>query len=98
MSVESPTGSVGSQDPMEPPQNTETATALEPVPGTEPTATGLPSELEPMAEPAQEAEPAHEAEAGHEEKSTEERRRAGARWDARGLKVQGVLGGRISDW
>eukprot|EP00961_Rhodomonas_salina_P193247 2608724-Rhodomonas_salina.1 len=63
MSTESPTGSVGSQDPMEPPPSTETATAPEALPGTEVPAAGLPFEPEPAAEPAHEAEPDPEAEA-----------------------------------
>eukprot|EP00961_Rhodomonas_salina_P226922 3067775-Rhodomonas_salina.2 len=48
MSAESPMalGSVGSQDPMEPPQNTETATAPGPLPNTGLAGGGPPSEGE----------------------------------------------------
>eukprot|EP00961_Rhodomonas_salina_P174177 2348645-Rhodomonas_salina.1 len=51
MSTESPTGLVGSQDPMEPPQNTDSETATDhgPLPITEPAGTGHPSEGEPEA-------------------------------------------------
>eukprot|EP00961_Rhodomonas_salina_P131731 1772955-Rhodomonas_salina.1 len=52
MSTESPTGSVGSQDPTEPPQNTEMATDQGPLPITKPAGTGHPSEGEPEAEAA----------------------------------------------
>eukprot|EP00961_Rhodomonas_salina_P288400 3897307-Rhodomonas_salina.1 len=72
MSTESPTGSVGSQEPMEPPQNTETATAPEASPGTEAPAAGLPFEPEPAAEPAHEAGPDPEAEAPPKAEPTHE--------------------------
>eukprot|EP00961_Rhodomonas_salina_P021290 286402-Rhodomonas_salina.1 len=49
MSTESPTGLVGSQDPMEPPQNTKTATDQGPLPSIAPADTGHPSEGEPEA-------------------------------------------------
>eukprot|EP00961_Rhodomonas_salina_P191405 2582908-Rhodomonas_salina.1 len=49
MSQESLTGSVGSQDPMEPPQNTETATDQGPLPSTGPAGGGPPSEKGPEA-------------------------------------------------
>eukprot|EP00961_Rhodomonas_salina_P060954 818481-Rhodomonas_salina.1 len=62
MSSESPTDSVGSQDPMEPPQNTETDTAQIPLPAAEPADTIPPSEVEPEAgPPKEEAAPEEEA-------------------------------------
>eukprot|EP00961_Rhodomonas_salina_P084434 1134481-Rhodomonas_salina.1 len=92
MSAESPTSSVGSQDPMEPPQNTKTATAPEPVLGTEPEATGLPFELQPMTEPAHEAGPAHEAEAAPEAEIAHEAAPAPAAETAQGPETDHVLG------
>eukprot|EP00961_Rhodomonas_salina_P254054 3433544-Rhodomonas_salina.1 len=72
MSTGSPTGLVGSQDPMEPPQNTETATATGALPGIAALAAGLLFETEPEAEPAHEAGPDPEAEAPPEEGAAHE--------------------------
>eukprot|EP00961_Rhodomonas_salina_P237847 3214825-Rhodomonas_salina.1 len=63
MSTESPTGSVGSQDLTEPPQNTETATDQGPLPGTEPVDTSHPSEEESEAGAPEEEQAIEEFEA-----------------------------------
>eukprot|EP00961_Rhodomonas_salina_P135590 1824445-Rhodomonas_salina.1 len=77
MSTESPTGSVGSQDPMEPAQNTKTVTDQGPLPITEPADTGHPFEGGHEAGAAHEVETAHgteivpETETAHEDEDEE---------------------------